>query len=484
VKIQIMPRAGTGTGGPVPGARGIFAAAPIVIAGVAIALANVGSTVVVARLLIPREYGALTQLLGLFFILSMPGSALMVGVVHRVTAWRIAGDEHRLKPWLGRVEMFCFGGLVLFMVTVWILQGRIATWLSLPSRAGIFETLVAGALWVIVSVNRGVLQARKEYHWLGWNLAIEGLTRTVFMIGLAAAGLGLTGAAMGILLGEALALTHGMTGAFRGMTGVFRRSVDSSKWAASTFREPAAHLEQAGYPGHGHGHGHGRSTHGRRELAGDVLTAFASLGLLAILQYMDVVMVGAFSPSRAGDYGAISVSAKSLVFWTIMLTNYLLPEATIRWHMGGHALGELRNTLVLALLPALLMLAIALTVPSLFLGAAFGSNLEGAASGFPYLVGAMAFLSVTIIFTNYFFGVAWRGIPAVLTVGAGALIGSIVAAGGRPLQTARMDLVVQACLAAVVVGCFVVLDRRQAHNQAGLSKQPWRNGQYAESDVA
>ncbi|EQD36810.1 polysaccharide biosynthesis protein, partial [mine drainage metagenome] len=144
-------------------------------------------------------------------------------------------------------------------------------------------------------------------------------------------------------------------------------------------------------------------------MAGDVFTAFTSLGLLAILQYMDVVMVGAFSPSRAGDYGAISVSAKSLVFWTIMLTNYLLPEATIRWRLGGHALNELRNTLILALLPALLMLAIAVMAPLQFLGIAFGGNLEGAASGFPYLVGAMAFLSVTIILTNYFFGVAWRG---------------------------------------------------------------------------
>ncbi|MHB8262301.1 MAG: lipopolysaccharide biosynthesis protein [Acidimicrobiales bacterium] len=449
--------------------RGIFGAAPIVIAGVAIALANIGSTVVVARLLVPREYGALTQLLGLFFILSMPGSALMVGVVHRVAAWRIAGDDHRLKPWLGRVEVICFGALILFMAAVWILQGRISGWLSLPSRAGVFETLVAGALWVIVSVNRGVLQARKEYRWLGWNLAIEGMTRTVFMIGLAAAGLGLTGAAMGILLGEAVALAHGLAGAFRGMPGAFRRLAASSIRVPGAFRGAA---ERQGQPD-SIGREHGRSIHGRRELAGDVFTAFMSLGLLAILQYMDVVMVGAYSPSRAGDYGAISVSAKSLVFWTIMLTNYLLPEATIRWRLGGHALNELRNTLVLALLPALFMLAIALTAPLQFLGIAFGGNLEGAASGFPYLVGAMAFLSVTIILTNYFFGVAWRGIPVVLAVGAGALIVSIVSAGGRPLQTARMDLVVQACLAAAVVGCFVVLTRRHAQvRRGGLEVQP------------
>ncbi len=547
--------------------RGIFAATPIVIAGIAIALANVGSTVIVARLLVPREYGALTQLLGLFFILSMPGSALMVGVVQRVVHWNTSGERWRIRPWLARIELVCFAFLAVFLVAIWLLQGNIAKALSLPNSRGVFETLAAGALWVIVSVNRGALQAGKKYRWLGWNLALEGIVRTVFMIGLAAIGLGILGASSGIMIGEVVALVHGIAGVSFSLRNVRHgnQSMNDDGWAPVEVshdengigvlgggeRVPADILpsenrigglgggervsadifssenevdgsrdDRAGnsignragdeqgeivysrgdstqgvlpkgtqggskdntqgalldetprgsnngtqdalLEGHKHRHKYNKpSVHGKRELAGDVITAFVSLGLIAILEYADVVMVGAYSPSHAGAYGAVSVSAKSLIAWTILLTNYLLPEAAIRWRLGGHAINELRNTMLLVLLPALSMFVIALSVPSLFLGLAFGNRLEGAASSFPYLTAAMTFLSVTVVLSSYFFGVAWRGIPAVLMVGAAVLVIAITAVQGRALQTAQVDLLVQCGIAVAMVVAFVVVHRRK-----------------------
>ena len=506
--------------------RGIFAATPIVIAGIAIALANVGSTVIVARLLVPREYGALTQLLGLFFILSMPGSALMVGVVQRVVHWNTSGERWRIRPWLVRIELICFVFLAVFMVAIWLLQGDVARALSLPNSRGVFETLAAGALWVIVSVNRGALQAGKRYRWLGWNLALEGIVRTAFMIGLAAIGLGILGASSGIMIGEAVALVHGIAGVSFSLRDVRHgdQSMNNDGWApveASHDENGIGGLEGGGLvpadilpnengvegsrdDGVGNSMGsragdteggmvndRGDSTqgalpkekprrsnndtqgalpkgngkpnvHGKRELAGDVITAFASLGLIAILEYADVVMVGAYSPSHAGAYGAVSVSAKSLIAWTVLLTNYLLPEAAIRWRLGGHAINELRNTMLLVLLPALLMFVIALSVPSLFLGLAFGNRLEGAASSFPYLTAAMAFLSITVVLSSYFFGVSWRGIPAVLMVGATVLVIAITAVQGRALQTAQVDLLVQSGIAVAMVVAFVVVHRRKS----------------------
>ncbi len=506
--------------------RGIFAATPIVIAGIAIALANVGSTVIVARLLVPREYGALTQLLGLFFILSMPGSALMVGVVQRVVHWNTSGERWRIRPWLVRIELICFVFLAVFMVAIWLLQGDVARALSLPNSRGVFETLAAGALWVIVSVNRGALQAGKRYRWLGWNLALEGIVRTAFMIGLAAIGLGILGASSGIMIGEAVALVHGIAGVSFSLRDVRHgnQSMNNDGWVpveASHDENGIGGLEGGGLvpadilpnengvegsrdDGVGNSMGsragdteggmvndRGDSTqgalpkekprrsnndtqgalpkgngkpnvHGKRELAGDVITAFASLGLIAILEYADVVMVGAYSPSHAGAYGAVSVSAKSLIAWTVLLTNYLLPEAAIRWRLGGHAISELRNTMLLVLLPALLMFVIALSVPSLFLGLAFGNRLEGAASSFPYLTAAMAFLSITVVLSSYFFGVSWRGIPAVLMVGATVLVIAITAVQGRALQTAQVDLLVQSGIAVAMVVAFVVVHRRKS----------------------
>ena len=73
----------------------------------------------------------------------------------------------------------------------------------------------------------------------------------------------------------------------------------------------------------------------------------------------------------------------------------------------------------------------------------------------------MTFLSVTVVLSSYFFGVAWRGIPAVLMVGAAVLVIAITAVQGRALQTAQVDLLVQCGIAVAMVVAFVVVHRRK-----------------------
>ncbi|HTX63585.1 MAG TPA: hypothetical protein VMD28_08075, partial [Acidimicrobiales bacterium] len=71
---------------------GLSDAGPLAVAGV---VANAGSlavTLVLARVLAARDYGALNQLIGVFFVVSTPGSAVLVGVVRRVTRWPLALD--------------------------------------------------------------------------------------------------------------------------------------------------------------------------------------------------------------------------------------------------------------------------------------------------------------------------------------------------------------------------------------------------------
>ena len=75
-------------------------------------------------------------------------------------------------------------------------------------------------------------------------------------------------------------------------------------------------------------------------------TAFGCLAFLALLQNLDVILLGREAPKHSGEYAAISVAAKALVFGAIALGGYLLPEATIRWHRGEHALRQLATTAV------------------------------------------------------------------------------------------------------------------------------------------
>ncbi len=72
-------------------------ASPIALAGLVANIANIGVTLLVARLLSTRGYGALNQLVAVFFVLSIPGSALLVGIVRRITLWQRTGHGSRVR---------------------------------------------------------------------------------------------------------------------------------------------------------------------------------------------------------------------------------------------------------------------------------------------------------------------------------------------------------------------------------------------------
>ena len=76
----------------------------------------------------------------------------------------------------------------------------------------------------------------------------------------------------------------------------------------------------------------------------------------------------------------------------------------------------------------------------------------------------MIFLCISVLLTNYLFGVGRRWIVLLLLIGSIAGIASVAGAHGQPVATARADLFVQAGLAAAMVGAFVIIHHRE-HGQ-------------------
>src|SRR5437016_4078349 len=126
-------------------------AGPLAFAGVAANAANVIVTVTIAHLLSSRDYGSLGQLLVLFLVLSMPGSALLVAVVRRVTAWSMAGQADRIKPWASTVRRWGMLGLALLALVAWLSRSWLATALSLPGPDGVAEVQIAGGAWGLLT---------------------------------------------------------------------------------------------------------------------------------------------------------------------------------------------------------------------------------------------------------------------------------------------------------------------------------------------
>jgi len=473
------------------GASEIRHAIPLAIAAALVGVVSLLTTVFVAHVLTTRGYGTLIVLLGLFLVVSMPGTALLVGVVRRVSAWQASGLGGRVRPWVARVHRIGEASIVVLALVMWLIRVPVAHALSLPGPSGVAEILTAGGVWILVSIDRGLLQVGRDYTDLSINLVIEAVMRCALTVGLAAE-LGVEGAALGLFFAELITATHARVTATRAVvrsltpTGPAGKAVPPAAvpgQGAAPGQEAAAQEEVAQeevapeevavaevaiveVAVEETGAALAMSVHGGKVLVADVLTALGSLLLLALLQNIDVILLGSKMPHHSGAYAAISVPAKALVFVALVLVNYLLPEATLRHQSGSHALRQLAHTLGVMAIPCTVLLVMAVFAARRLLGLVFGHRLTSAAPAFSTLVLAMIFLSVTVTLAIYLLGIGWRWVVVVLAVGAGALAAATAAAGGQYLATARADLAVQVGLCAVMTGCFVAVHRRSVRRRA------------------
>lgn len=423
--------------------EGLWQAGPLAAAGV---VANAGSvvvTVVLARLLVSRDYGALNQLTGLFFVVSTPGSAVLVAVVRRVAAWHEANGS--VGAWAAVLRRRALWALGAFAAAVCAAGPFLAGVLGRHDPAGVDGMTVAGGVWVLLCVDRGLLQAHREYRRLSANLLTEGGLRTALMLLGGAAGLGVAGVAAGVLaaeVGTALqarrmaeqAWAAPAAGAVEGQA-IIRRRAREWRWARREGSAPPA---------------------GR-----DLFAAVVALAAIALLQNVDVIVMGREGQRSAGAYAAVSVSSKALVFVALVVGGYLLPEAAIRWREGGHALRQLAVTLALLAGPAAALLAVSLAVPRQFLSAFFSARYVSAAGAFFPLALAMVCLSSLVLVTMYLLAIGDVRVVGLLVAGAAAATAAVVAAHGAPRATAAADLAVQAGLCALAAVELAAAHRRR-----------------------
>ena len=132
---------------------GVFQAGPLAVGGLIANALNIVATVVVARLLTTSQYGGIAQLLGLFFVLSMPGSALLVGVVRRITAMAAAGQDAKAHAWTRQLYRRCMVGVIIFSAFAFVIQAPLAHALRLPDNGSVGLRLDLGGR--LVALVRG-----------------------------------------------------------------------------------------------------------------------------------------------------------------------------------------------------------------------------------------------------------------------------------------------------------------------------------------
>ena len=393
-------------------------ARPLVGAAVLNTVLGIVLTLAVARVLTTSGFGAVTRLFAILVVLQMPGSALIVAVVRRVTVWSAGGEIGRgPEPWARRVRRTAVAAVVAVGLLGLAVQAPLARLLRLPDAGGVVAILVAGSAWALLSVDRGLLQASLAFPALAGNVAVESVIRTILVVGLVAAGTGAGGAAIGVALSVLAADVHA------------RWLLRSRAASTATPRTPPGTLP--------------------RPLLTEAGAALATLSLLAVLQGLDVVTVGREEPANAGIYAAVSVASTAVVLLATVLSGYVLPEVTARRHRGERAVGPLAAAVAAVAVPGAGLAVVAALAGRGLLTLVFGARLAGASAALAPAALAMTCLAATVLSAQYLLGVGQRTVIAVLAGGAIVTAAALATAHGDPAPTARTNLVCQAAILAV-----------------------------------
>jgi O-antigen/teichoic acid export membrane protein len=394
--------------------RGVVGNAVIVaVAGGFANLLNLGVTFGVARVLTTSNYGAYAQMVGVFFVVALPGSAIGVAVVRRAGYYIVRGDAVLTRHWQHRLHQRVYRAVAGLAVVTLPLSIVAASWLGHRSWIAVWLISLAGLVFTVLSVDRALLQAHQRYGSLATNFALEGVARTVFI--LAGVAFGVTGYAVGLLVAELVTRAHAYQ--------LVRHRVAPDE---------GVELEHTG-------------------ISHELVIALVTLGFMAVLQFLDVFVIGHANSARSGSYTAISQIAKTMVYGATVLGSFLLPEAVLANRRGAEALRPLAVVLALLAVPAVVLLAVSEVAAKPLLSLVFGARYDHASASLETLVGAMILLSVSMVLVTYLLGDGARW--PTLWIGACTVGGAfwLVAGHGQWAATATRNLEIQSVLLAGLV---------------------------------
>ena len=395
--------------------------------GAAVITVNVlalGFTIIFARKLGASGYGSLAVLLSAFIILMVPGSALQIAAARRVSRDLAAGDPNAGSGafrWLSRLAV----GTVIVALVAIPLRSVIGALLNVDDLWGAAAVPVTAVLWMIVCVERGVLQGFQSYKVVALSLVGEATSRIVFALILVGAGADVTGA----FLGSSLSLA--------GVGLVLLRPLGRRLQAVEAGPENDLRL---------------------RDLLAGAWIPVVALAMLLGLQELHIIIVKhTASDDAAGAYAVAAVAGKAIIWIAVGLGMYLLPEASRRGKTGIDARPILLRCLGLIGAAAVPMVLIYAAAGKPLLAAVFGDDLTDASGALPWLGLYMTLLACSYLSVQYLLAMGRASFIWVLACAIVVEVGALIAIGDDLTAIAIALFSVQ----VVCAGAMLMLALRQ-----------------------
>lgn len=329
-------------------------------------LANYGYQVAMGRLLSPQDFAFLNTLLGVFVVLSVPVSTLLMVISRRTAEYYAQGNTAGVSVLFRRMNLNVAQGGAMGLAVWFLMSGVLSDYLRAPSLIPV--ALLGGGLFfaVMAPINTAVLQGLQEYRRFTFLQGAGGSLRFVLCVLPVFLGFGVNGALVGLMATNAV--TWGLAWFFV-RPYVVRKAGNSSV-------EPLVWKD-----------------------AWPVLVANLAF---AMMTQMDLIIVNRlFSSEEAARYAAAAVLGRTVIYIPGTLVMAMFPMVSEQQAKKGDALHLLVKSIALTLLLSGAGALIFWLAPGLVLEVLFGARYLASVGLLRYFGLAMLPMAVLMILYQY-----------------------------------------------------------------------------------
>ena len=318
------------------------------------------------RLLTPQEYGELFSLLSLFYLFSVVFTTINTSITKFTTVYATKGGYGKIKSLLVKASKnFALIGILVYGIVV-LLSPAVSNFLKIEDSKYMIVLFASIPFGLILPAYQGVLRGLQRFPALGTSMVSWALFKLLFGVAFVVLGYGVLGGLAGVFLAHVAAFL---------ITLLFLQDLLSYEGF------DAVELED--------------------------IIRYSGLAFLAIFAYttmwnIDVIIVKhSLSPLEAGNYSAISVLGKIVLFAPGAVGIIVFPKAAEKHESGvKHSYILIKGLVLAMLISSTIVIAYAL-FPETIIRIIYGEKYLTIA---PYLWKyglAMMFFSMIGVMVNY-----------------------------------------------------------------------------------
>ncbi len=322
------------------------------------------------RMLGPADYGILAALFSIVYITIAPMQAVQLTLTKFIAELNALGQLDVAKSLLWQAIKKIAIVSVVFVFALIAAGKLISDFLNMPSGAVIAQFSLFFFAIFVLSAARGAMQGLQKFKTLGINLVVESSIKLIASLLLVFGGFGIIGAIWGMNLSVFAAFLLAAVS----IIGIFG-------WQA---RRDITKFQ-------------------RHEIYKYAIPMLIALSVVTMLYSVDVILVKHFfSAHEAGIYAAAALVAKVIFFVLLPISQVMFPKvAELEVRKQPHGFIFLKSVALVAGLSAIAV-AVYFIRPTFVLNFLFGSAYNEAIPLIGMFGLAIALLSVSYVFINYF----------------------------------------------------------------------------------